>query len=110
VRRVGGVELPPEELDALPYLYGQPRYKEFDELKALQAYCEAWGAVPDSRKGGYLQACYIPGLNTVVTPSRDAWPSQREVDGLRMHEEGHAKGWKHGTSRLYDWKAQRYLE
>lgn len=97
-------QAPPEWADR-PYLYGQPHYKEFDDLQALRAYCKSWGVSIDNPI-----ACYLPQFNIVVTPSRKAWPSEREIQWLREHEEAHAKGWSHDEPGIVDWRARMGLK
>lgn len=92
-------EQAPAEWADKPYLYGQPHYKEFDDLQALRDYCNSWGVVEKN-----ALACYLPQFNIIVTPSRKAWPSNREIQQLREHEEAHAKGWSHKEEGVYDWR------
>lgn len=98
------VEPPPEEYASGPTQTGKTRELIFDDLEALQKFCQVWGGVPQAspeRAGDrYAQACYSPRVDIVALPSRKAWPSQKEIDQLREHEWAHARGWRHGGESL----------
>lgn len=88
---------PPPEFREGPTISGQTKELTFDDPDALNAWCKANGVGMGDHAGpgAYFQACYSIPADTVAIPTRNAWPSQAEIDQLREHEWAHARGWQH---------------
>lgn len=108
-KRVGPIELPPDEWIDRPYLYGTPNYLQFDDMDKLRAYCLSYSPT-DYRTTRNAVACYVPQWNVVVTPTEKAWPYPKEIEAMRTHEEAHAKGWSHYEDGIVDWRARMGLK
>jgi hypothetical protein len=87
----------PRSVEAPPPEYTQglheidPRHEVPLPFNQLQATCEqALGPLPRNR---YWQGCYVPERDLSYYPSD--WPSKREVEAVRIHENAHRLGWRH---------------
>jgi hypothetical protein len=101
------VEAPPSAYVRGPTQTGVTRELELPTVQAVDRLCKlALGGLPvKAERGGYYMGCYIPLSDTVVIPTRKAWPSGREWEDLRAHEWAHARGWRHrADGRGTDWE------
>ena len=80
------IEMPPVEYRSGSWIKGEPRYEYVDDPHNV---CSKWGNVPAN---WVIYACYIPIMNTIVLPHDDG---SKRWDDLKLHEEGHARGWTH---------------
>ena len=84
------IERPPPQYE-VPVSQIDPSREVAVPFDRLQLMCStSLGAL---EKGRYWMGCYVPATNTSYYPSD--WPSKREREALRIHENAHRLGWRH---------------
>lgn len=90
----GVVEKPPAEYSSGPYTAQTLFLPEFD---GVNAYCNLHlGPLP---MHGYYLGCYIPDEDLIVAPTQTGDVVRWAV---LLHEEAHARGWRHLISWRYE--------
>ena len=84
------VERPPPQYE-VPLQQIDPAHEVAVPFDRLQQVCGT--SLGSLNRGRYWMGCYVPDLDTSYVPSD--WPSAREVEALRIHENAHRLGWRH---------------
>jgi hypothetical protein len=88
------VERPPPQYE-VPVTQIDPAHEVAVPFDRLQQVCStSLGALKDRWR--YWMGCYVPATDLSYIPSD--WPDRREVEALRIHENGHRLGWRHGMT------------
>ena len=87
------VERPPPEYER-PVTEIDPAHEVAVPFDTLQAVCSVSLGALDRRR--YWMGCYVPDADVSYVPSD--WPSKRELEAIRVHENGHRLGWRHGMT------------
>lgn len=84
------VERPPPQYE-VPLEQIDPAHEVGLTYDQLQAVCTGHLGPLTGRR--YWRGCYVPDLD--VSYYIADWPSKRELEAIRIHENGHRLGWRH---------------
>lgn len=87
------VERPPPQY-VVPLEQIDPAHEVAVPFDRLQIMCST--SLGSLNRGRYWMGCYVPDADLSYIPSD--WPDRREVEALRIHENGHRLGWRHEPS------------
>jgi hypothetical protein len=85
------VERPPPQYER-PVTEIDPAHEVAVPFDQLQQVC-SMNLGPLAERRRYWMGCYVPDTDLSYVPSD--WPSRRELEAVRIHENGHRLGWRH---------------